>query len=89
MRQRKLHCDSARIVLVCDVTWMDRQRLAYLADEVESDHVTRLGRDGVGCKLELVVGSHGDRHGGSGYCQALGQSREYDVGEEHVEVGVV
>jgi hypothetical protein len=74
---------------VYDVWWMDDEKLAYLADEVESDHVTGLGGDGVWCELELVVGSYGDHHGGSGGCQALGQSREYDVGEEHLEVRVV
>ncbi len=55
------------------------EELAYLADKVESNHVTRLGDNGVWCKLEFVVGSYRDHHGGSRSSQALGQSREYDV----------
>jgi hypothetical protein len=62
---------------------------AYLADEVESDHVTGLSGDGVWCKLELVVGSYSDHHGRSRGCQALGQSRKYDVGEEHLVIEMV
>jgi hypothetical protein len=59
--------------------WQVVEELAYLADKVEGDHVTRLGDNGVWCKLEFVVGSYRDHHGGSRSSQALGQSREYDV----------
>jgi hypothetical protein len=68
---------------------MSGEVVAYLADEVESDHVTGLSDDGVWRKLELVVGSNRDHHGGSGGSQALGQGREYDVVEEHGEFEVI
>jgi hypothetical protein len=45
-----------------------------LADEVEGDHVARLGGDGVGGELEFVVGGNGDGHYGGG--SARGQQHE-------------
>lgn len=65
------------------------EAVAYLADEIESNHVARLGNDRVWRKLELVVGSNRDHHGGSGSSQALSQSRNCDVREKHDEFGVI
>lgn len=59
------------------------EAVVYLADKVESDHVTGLGNNRVRRKLELIVGSDCDHHGGSGSSQALGQSRNCDVREKH------
>ena len=61
---------------------------AYLSNEVEGDHVSRLGGDRVGCELELVVRCNGDHHGGSGGSHSLSKPGSEDGGEKHVEVAV-
>jgi hypothetical protein len=51
----------------------------YLRNEVECDHVSRLGGDGVWGELELIIRSDSDHHRCGGRSQTLGQSRVDDV----------
>jgi hypothetical protein len=51
----------------------------YLRNEVEHDHVSRLGGDGVRGELELIIRSDSDHHCCGGRSQTLGQSRVDDV----------
>ena len=62
---------------------------AYLGNEVESNHVSRLSGDRVGSKLELVVRRDSDHHSGGGSGHGLGKPGSEDSGEKHVEVVVV
>ena len=59
-------------------------RISYLSEEVESNHISGLGSDRVGSKLELVVRSNRDHHcsGGSGH--GLGKPGSEDSGEKHL-----
>ena len=60
-------------------------RFSYLSEEVKSNHISGLGSDRVGSKLELVVRSNRDHHcsGGSGH--GLGKPGSEDSGEKHLE----
>lgn len=58
--------------------------VSYLSDEVESNHVSGLGSNRVGGKLELVVRSDRDHHSSGGSSHRLCKPDREDSREEHV-----
>lgn len=55
-------------------------QVTYLADEFESNHVSRLGSDRVRREDELVVCADGDLHRSSQHSRAMGESGEENAG---------
>ncbi len=58
--------------------------LSYLRNEVESNHVSGLGSDRVGGKLELVVGRNRDHHSSSRSSHCLEKTGSENCGEKHL-----
>jgi hypothetical protein len=56
----------------------------YLGNEVEGNHVSRLGRDRVGSELELVVRCNSNHHSGSRSGHSLGKPGSEDSREQHI-----
>ena len=73
--------DPSATILVKLLLWS-----AYLADEVEGDHVTGLGNDSIGREHELIVRANGDLHSSGQNGRAVGESRENNAGVHHVDI---